>query len=469
MKLYHYFSIALATLLLSCGDSSVNSDSDTSSGTQSSSLEANSSKHPLSSEEQLSFGSSSSSKALIGKSSSGTEIISTDFDWKACTSSGKCGTFIDARDSRTYKWVTIGKQVWMGENLIGTYTWAEAMTYPSECDLSFCKGATQNQHQGACPTGWHLPSANDFSELVQFVRADSSISFQSHLKATSWDNSKDSYGFSATPTEIDSLILWGASEWEYNLAQGFTLKTGFDTPTDANEWKGEKHNIRCLKNSTSSSSSSLSSSSSAPIACQALQSNQFCDTRDGKAYTFKKYGIHYWMTQSLNWEGAGVCAFTPASECVLRGRHYSPKLMELNSFSHESQQGACPTGWRIPDFEEWKRLAITVKGAQNLKGVDKASNSEWNSSFNNQDSAGFHLLPAGTVSSFGFSNTLADSLSSAEMLTTSSQKTSYFTTFLVSTRAGNAGTETWYGIESSLYEANGASVRCVKTDWSVAP
>lgn len=420
----------------------------------------------------------------------------TNFDWQACVDRKECGTFVDSRDKRTYKWVTVGSQIWMSENLkysknasighcptnepsdksdnayclqIGRlYTWAEAMGFPTKCNDSNCKGAINDQHQGICPDGWHLPTLNQtqWSDFISAVKNGGS-DFQVNLKATGWDNGTDLFGFNAVPVVGDSVFYWYQDEWDINDSYGMRLRESY---TDASAYaitKGISNSVRCQKNTSSNSSSSASSTST--TACGTLAAGKFCDARDGKSYTFKKYGVQYWMTQNLNWEGSGKCLYATAAECDKRGRHYSPEGTSLYDTPRQFQQGACPDGWRTPSLDDWKDLAYSVVGVQNLKGVDAASNTEWNSSFNNQDSAGFHLLPAGYVDYLSLKNELTDSLTSAYMLSTDVKNSSEFYFFIIDTDGGNRGTETWFGAETPDWKDAGGSLRCVKVDWSVAP
>jgi uncharacterized protein (TIGR02145 family) len=160
------------------------------------------------------------------------------------TKKGK--TFTDSRDGQKYMYVQIGEQVWMAENLnyaveggkcygegdkviIGEdedynpitktlsnaevqanctkygrlYDWATAMTLPSNCNSSSCATQIQTKHKGICPSGWHIPSNDDWDTLIYYVDW-----FAGALKATKGWNSSDSvsnsngtndYGFSALP------------------------------------------------------------------------------------------------------------------------------------------------------------------------------------------------------------------------------------------------------------------------------
>jgi len=101
------------------------------------------------------------------------------------------GTFIDNRDNKTYKWMIIGNQTWMAENLNignvidgseeqtdngiiekyavnnsseycdsfgGLYQWHEMMDY-----------ATTESAQGVCPDGWYIPTDTEWKELEMYL------------------------------------------------------------------------------------------------------------------------------------------------------------------------------------------------------------------------------------------------------------------------------------------------------------
>jgi len=80
------------------------------------------------------------------------------------------GDFIDIRDNQSYKWVILGEQVWMSENL--NYITSEgSWCYANErinCDI-YGRLYNFETSQNACPSGWHLPSDYEWKVLMNFL------------------------------------------------------------------------------------------------------------------------------------------------------------------------------------------------------------------------------------------------------------------------------------------------------------
>lgn len=100
---------------------------------------------------------------------------------------GETGTFIDTRDNQTYKWVKIGGQTWMAENLNYTgnngqihitdaLNWLNNQSFNAWC---YYDNATSNaiygvlyQHNAALnavPEGWHLPTREEWNQLKTYL------------------------------------------------------------------------------------------------------------------------------------------------------------------------------------------------------------------------------------------------------------------------------------------------------------
>ena len=159
------------------------------------------------------------SSSSIAPSSSSSSIMPSSSS-SACTAANNTATQYCSNGTmkqygsvtyggKTYKTVVIGTQTWMAENLqIGAkrsyvntdncfyngiynisasmcyddkeancttygrlYKWATAMALPDSCytNTDKCLSQISAKHKGICPSGWHIPSLEEWNVLMKFV------------------------------------------------------------------------------------------------------------------------------------------------------------------------------------------------------------------------------------------------------------------------------------------------------------
>lgn len=124
--------------------------------------------------------------------------------------SNSSGTYIqDLRDKQTYKFVTIGTQTWLAENIkydtpIGTkwdtnpaengYLYSFHAIVDSETMTENEYKAEAEQFKGICPSGWHLPIRAEWNKLKEYLEGRYGAAYKNVIV------SNDALGFLATPT-----------------------------------------------------------------------------------------------------------------------------------------------------------------------------------------------------------------------------------------------------------------------------
>jgi uncharacterized protein (TIGR02145 family) len=93
----------------------------------------------------------------------------------SCSDENDSNTFIDSRDGQVYKWVRIGDQIWMAENL-NFKPDSEPWVYNNN-DLAYTNvyGRLYDWETACkvCPEGWHLPEKTEVEQLRAFLGGDS--------------------------------------------------------------------------------------------------------------------------------------------------------------------------------------------------------------------------------------------------------------------------------------------------------
>lgn len=180
------------------------------------------------------------------------------------------GILTDKRDGQTYRTVKIGTQRWMAENL--NYKTDSSHCYEDSVELctKYGRHYLWADAMNACPSGWHLPSVEDFKILAFSVAGDSAMTSVNNLlyvgkvlkSKDGWrndGNGTDDFGFSVIPaghrestgdSKRDRVAAYFWSSTEYSEQIAYYLY--FEYNSYNAELKIEKkslwyHSVRCVK------------------------------------------------------------------------------------------------------------------------------------------------------------------------------------------------------------------------------
>jgi uncharacterized protein (TIGR02145 family) len=208
------------------------------------------------------------------------------------------GTFTDDRDGNTYKWVEIGDQVWMAENLkylpsvvaattgsqtepyyyIHGYngtnvseaksmpnytTYGVLYNWPAAMASSPSSWHAPSGVQGVCPTGWHLPSDDEWKQLSTYLGGTSNAGGKlKEIGTTHWSSpntgATNETGFTALPggyryfgntfISFHWLALWWSAT-DTSDRSAFCRKASYNSKELVRDWnqKDNGFSVRCVK------------------------------------------------------------------------------------------------------------------------------------------------------------------------------------------------------------------------------
>jgi len=207
-------------------------------------------------------------------------------------------TFSDSRDGNVYSYITIGNQVWMAENLkylpsvVGPGTGSQTTPYyyvygyngttvaeakatanyttygvlynwPAAMNGAASSTANPSGVQGVCPTGWHLPSDAEWTELTDYLGGTSIAGGKLKETGTTHWNSPNTgatneTGFTALPGGLRSDygaffnignygFWWSATEYDSTNAWRSYMGNGCSSVYRGYNGKEVGFSVRCVR------------------------------------------------------------------------------------------------------------------------------------------------------------------------------------------------------------------------------
>ena len=232
--------------------------------------------------------SSSSGKTGVSSSSEAESSSSSKATSDKSVYDASANTLKDLRNDKTYKTTTIGRQVWMAENLNYEYNEGTAQSFCNDNKTENCTkygrlytwdaamdkagifSKNGNPARGVCPKDWHLPSMEEFGTLFWFIGGQNYAG--KLLKSKSeWDNFKDitgngtdEFGFNALPVgyimgstengQGSEATFWSTTETNDDDASTLYLVNASDAGFLGDANKTNAHSVRCIWNEQAESS-----------------------------------------------------------------------------------------------------------------------------------------------------------------------------------------------------------------------
>jgi uncharacterized protein (TIGR02145 family) len=222
---------------------------------------------------------------------------------------------------KQYSTVKIGEQLWMAENL--NYKTGKSWCYENDdynCSI-YGRLYDWNTAIKACPSGWHLPTRREWSEV--------SIAEFSAMLGGSLSGE---YSHAVPVNEYKFLDKeksgnwWGITEYGNNDAYSMHIKANENNLDEKITSKSIGYSVRCVQNIPKTGK-----------------------TNDAKQYKTVKIGKQVWMAENMNYKTS-----VGKSWCFEDDDFYCKKYGRLYDWNTAAK--VCPSGWHLPSDSEWNEL-----------------------------------------------------------------------------------------------------------------
>jgi len=267
-------------------------------------------------------------------------------------------SFTDSRDGKTYKTVKIGEQTWMADNLnyaTNSGSWCYNNN-SSNCD-KYGRLYNYETAVSACPSGWRLPSKNDFDTLLNKAGVKSGTAFNELKKDGSSNFNMFMGGWCSNYGDYSNLeysgYIWSSTVYDADSDWSWSLNLE-NSKMDVSMGSSKRTiglSVRCIKGSEPSKpiteKNKINEIKQIP--------NSFTDARDGKTYKTVKIGEQTWMAENLNYttSSGSWCYDNKNTNCDKYGRLYD----------WETARIICPQGWHLPSKGEFETLLNNLGGS----------------------------------------------------------------------------------------------------------
>jgi uncharacterized protein (TIGR02145 family) len=308
------------------------------------------------------------------------------------------GTFTDARDGQVYRWVKIGNQIWMAQNLNyktaeHSYMYNNDETNRAKYGMYYDFGVLQD----IAPKGWHVPNDAEWQQMevaaglsadqaaLEGYRGDMAANLLPggdsgfNLLYAGWHkqgffDALDQTAYFWTTTQSGAPVYGRMFKKGYNaiyrnrwgIAYGMSIRCVKDDATARPGDTPEKALVPTILNHPATRTQSVVSNVVTftakpdtlpvkpfkPLTRSKNKTGFFIDERDGQRYSWVKIGKQVWMAQNLNYHTRDGHSYYPDADTTNANKYGM-------FYDYVTLKDICPKGWHIPSNEEWKQLEIS--------------------------------------------------------------------------------------------------------------